>query len=254
MIKIEDVNKICSEKGMTKMSISTYPTWVDSNRQEGIEFRDGKIVSFWIKDAQRIYGEPASDHITHLIEALENFKKEKKEEEKPKEPEKKDVKLKEKELHNEVIKTDEIALLPDFLTPALMTKWAKMSTIDRMLLFQRTPENQIFGRVVGKDGNGKEIVASYVKGNYMIREANAAFLFDWNFRQQGINVGTEGVAVYGIIEANVDGKTYTRPAVGYEEINKKMTPQLAIKSATTDAIKKGLSLFGFNSDVYGGEL
>jgi len=29
---------------------------------------------------------------------------------------------------------------------------------------------------------------------------------------------------------------------------------MAKKGATTDAIKKGLSLFGFNSDVYSGEV
>lgn len=251
------INQICVERHMTKLSISSIPTWMDKNRQEGIEVRAGKIIPFWNKGGERIYDEAPGDEILKTMELLKGDGPA--EESKNKE-DKKDEQAKDK-TDAKTVPIDEAArapqdgdgVLPEFLTPALMSKWAKMSTIDRMLIFQRTPKEQIFQKKVGKDENGVMQMASYVKGSYMIKEANAAFLFDWKFIHQGISIG-EAVCVYGTLEVNVDGKMYSRPAVGYEEINKKMTAQLAIKSATTDAIKKGLSLFGFNLDVYSGEV
>ena len=236
---------------MTKLSIARVPTWVDKNRLEGVEIQLGRVNTFWIKGGEKVYGEPESEHITNILKELKMEKDEGVKDEKSTEKQdKKDEQKPEQTKTQTTEKADnEVALLPDVLTPALITKWEKMRTVDRMLMFQRTPRDQIFEKPVG---SGQ--LASYVKGNYMVKEANAAFLFDWKFIHQGISVGSEGVAVYGIIEANVDGITMSRPAVGYEEINKKMTAQLAIKSATTDAIKKGLSLFGFNSDVYSGEV
>ncbi len=249
MITEEIVNRVCIARGMKKMTISKIPTWIDSQMQEGLEYHQitKDIKPFWVVAGTRNYEEPTGVSILKTIELIkvENIEiekpKEERKEEEPKEPEKQTDIIPESSNGN--------AELPEFFTDKLLEKWSKMKTMERIMLFQRTPKNQIFQKPVGSGQT-----ASYVKGNYMVKEANACFLFDWKFIQQGISIGNEGVAVYGVLEANFDGKILSRPAVGYEEINKKMTAQLAIKSATTDAIKKGLSLFGFNSDVYSGEV
>jgi len=253
MINEAKVNEICMRNNLTKLSISKYPTWVDKNRQEGMHLEAGKIESFWIKDGEKVYSEAPGLHIENIMKEI--MKEDGNDEKNTETHDKKDEQTGTKAETKQPEKEDRaIALLPDILTPVLISKWETMRTVDRMLMFQKTPKDQIFERKAGKDENGKNVVVSYVKGNYMIKEANAAFLFDWRFIHQGLSISDVAVCVYGTLEANVDGKTMSRPAVGYEEINKKMTAQLAIKSATTDAIKKGLSLFGFNSDVYGGEV
>lgn len=250
MINEAKVNEICMRNNLTKLSISKFPTWVYKNRQEGIHLESGKLITFWIKDGEKVFDEPCGLHIENIMKEImmiDNEQKNTETQDKKGEPKPEAGNL------NSIEKTIE-SELPEFLTSALVSKWAKMSTIDRMLIFQKTPKDQIFYKKVGKNEQGVMQEAPYVKGNYMVKEANAAFLFDWKFIHQGVSMSDIAVCVYGTLEANVDGKIYSRPAVGYEEINKKMTAQLAIKSATTDAIKKGLSLFGFNSDVYGGEV
>ncbi len=234
------IDKICIERGMKKLSISTNPTWIDKNRQEGIEFIIvlNRIKTFWMKDGQRIYNEPSGGYMTNTLELINTEKEGNK-----KEPE------------NLPTENNGNAQLPEFLTPALMTKWAQMSTTDRVLMFQQTPKDKIEHVNVGKNDNGEIIYAPYVKGNYMFREANAAFLFDWYLDVKTITVVATGVSVVGTLYGwfKEYNKYLSRPATGYQELNKKVDTELAKKGATTDAIKKGLSLFGFNSDVYSGE-
>ena len=252
MITEEQVNKICVAAHMTKLSISTYPTWINKLHQEGIELRAGKVISFWNKDGSRNYDEPASDNIIKTIELIkgvetnEKSTETKNQKDEPKPDEKNTV----------VNQKETVAELPDFLTPALMSKWAKMSTTDRILLFQKTPTDKIKQVKVGKNEFGKDVFAPYVEGNYMFREANAAFLFDWYLSDAVITICPTGVSVVGTLHGYFSeyNKYLSRPATGYQELNKKVDTEMAKKGATTDAIKKGLSLFGFNSDVYSGEV
>jgi hypothetical protein len=247
MITEKLINEIVTKRGLTKMSISSFPTWINKNKQEGIEFKTGKVIPFWINAGERKYDQPVSEPLTKTIELINTANNEPIEtpQEKKEQP-KKDT----KEL------VDKQPLLPDFLTPALMTKWALMSTTDRILLFQQTPKDKIKQVEVGTDKNGKKIYAPYVEGNYMFKEANASFLFDWHITIQEITTSETGVSVRGTLYGYFKEyeKYLSRPATGYQELNKKVDKQLAVKGATTDAIKKGLSLFGFNSDVYSGEL
>lgn len=262
-ISEEIVNRVCTERGLKKMGISSVPTWIDQNKQEGIELRITGVHSFWAKDGSRNYEEPASTHIAETIKMINEFDNGSAEKCKFADEETKEqcktpdltpdlFKKSDSELAYDDTKT---ALLPDFLTPALMTKWAKMSTTDRILLFQETPKDKIKSVAVGKDETGV-IYAPYVEGNYMIKEANAAFLFDWYFADRIISVCPTGVSVTGTLYCwFTEYKKYlSRPADGYQELNKKVDVELAKKGATTDAIKKALSRFGFNSDVYSGEV
>ena len=97
-------------------------------------------------------------------------------------------------------------------------------------------------------------MASYVKANYMITEANYVFLFDWNYDIIEVSISETGVSVRGVFTGMLDGKQIRKSSVGYQERNKKMDAQQATKAALTDAIKKALSYMGFNRDVYGGEI
>jgi hypothetical protein len=278
MITEEIINKVCTERGMTKLTVGSIPTWINKLRQEGIELRLTKIFSFWNKDGSRNYDEPASEPITktiqliyelvELTEAKPNEKsaktEDKKDEPKPirknsypwvttstedkkdePKPSARNLKSIEKTIESE---------LPEFLTSVLVSKWGKMTTTDRILMFQKTPSNKIKQVKVGKDETGKILTAPYVEGNYMFREANAAFLFDWYLSDTVITVCPTGVGVVGTLYGYFSeyGKYLSRPAIGYQELNKKVDTEAAKKGATTDAIKKGLSLFGFNSDVYSG--
>lgn len=238
MITIETINEIVKGR-LTKLSISKVDTWIDKNHQEGIEFQAGKLKSFWAKDGERKYGEPASEQIQSILKAILSFES--------------DTKNEKDELpaSKEVQRTECVdVILPDTFTPSILEKWEKMKTVERMMMFQHTPKDRICERP-GPGPGGKTL--KYVEGNYMIREANAAFLFSWNFEIKQLQIGEKAVAVLGKLSVEIDGKTISRDCVGYEDINQHMNAQLAIKSATTDCIKKGLSLFGFNNDVYSGE-
>lgn len=244
MISIEHIEIIAGHRGLKRLSISKNPSWVDKNHQEGLELELGTLKSFWIVAGERKYDQPTSEPLQKTINSILTS-------EVYNEPKTEDKTESAKE-----ISTEKEALLPDFLTPTLMTKWALMSTTDRVLMFQKTPKDKIKSVVVGKNAKGENEFAPYVEGNYMFKEANAAFLFDWNLSDVVISVCASGVGISG--KLNVWFKEYnkyiSRPATGYQELNKKVDVELAKKGATTDAIKKGLSLFGFNSDVYGGEI
>lgn len=257
MITEEIVNKVCTERGMTKLTVGSIPTWMNKLRQEGIELRLSKIFSFWNKDGSRNYDEPASEPITKTMEIISGaeIKEESKNEKSTKTEDKKDEPKPSTRDLKPVEKTNEPEL-PEFLTSALVSKWGKMTTTDRILMFQKTPSDKVKQVKVGKDETGKSLTAPYVEGNYMFKEANAAFLFDWYLSDTVITVCPTGVSVVGTLHGYFSeyGKYLSRPASGYQELNKKVDTEMAKKGATTDAIKKGLSLFGFNSDVYSGEV
>lgn len=251
-VKVDEFQRVCRLAKLVERK-ATIPTFTTQDNKEGLELKTGKIIPFWIKDGEKMYNQPVSDtKIASVIGAFEEKPKEVKKDEKA--PDKVDEG---KGLDIKAPEKQSVALLPEFLTPALMTKWAQMSTTDRILMFQQTPKDQVFEVAVGKNPDtGKQEFASYVKGNYMIREANAAFLYRWYLEVEEVSVSESGVCVRGLLwgwfkeyDTNI-----SRPATGYQERNKKVDAQQAIKGATTDAIKKGLSLFGFNSDVYSGEV
>ena len=262
-VKEDEFNRVCRSAQLLEIKIGAkVPTWSTPDRTQGIELKAGKIVTFRFIDGMR-KSEPAVDdsRICSVVGAFETKAPEPKEEKKTNQDVMSERKNEQPKSENKEVQTKEIInntpLLPDFLTPALMSKWAKLSTTDRILMFQQTPKDQIYQVNVGKNPDtGKAEMAAYVKGNYMFKEANAAFLFDWYLSEIIITVCPTGVGVTAKLNGYFSeyGRYLSRPAIGYQELNKKVDSELAKKGATTDAIKKGLSLFGFNSDVYSGEV
>jgi len=242
---IEGLSKSLEPFGFLQIKISKYPTWINSTIQNGIEIRPNGIKTFKLEMGERNY-EAETEAITKKAINEVFYKKE----ETKKEPEKKE------ELKSETlpaVKKEVIGILPDFFTEELMIKWKALPGIKRLLDVQHTPEHQVYQVKVGFD-QGKDIMTSYVKANYMITEANYVFLFDWNYEVTEVSISETGVSVRGVFIGNLDGKTMKKSSVGYQERNKKMDAQQATKAALTDAIKKALSYMGFNRDVYGGEI
>lgn len=246
MKTLDEVRKIMVEREMRELKFSQTPSWIDKNNTEGVivDFSTKSIISFWVRDGERVMGEPASEKIVKTIEILKN--------EKTEEPKAQTQDI--AKLAPHTIESNRVVMLPTVITKELIDAYKQHTTIERMLLFQNTAPEYVQRVAIGKDENGVMQYAPYVPINIMLLEANIAFLFDWRFIKEGMNIGETAVAVWGTLYANVDGIEMQRPGEGYELLNKKMTAQLAIKSATSDAIKKALSRFGFNSDVYRGEV
>ncbi len=243
----EEIINSFSEKlkpfGFYPLKISKNPTWVNATIQNGIEISANDIKTFRIEMGERKY-DAETEAVTKKALNEVFYKKE----EKLKEESKPDIKSNLPEIKKEVV-----GILPDFFTDELMEKWKKLSGIKRLLDVQHTPDHQVYQIKVGTE-LGKDVMASYVKANYMITEANYVFLFDWNYEVSEVSISETGVSVRGVFVGTLDGKTMKKSSVGYQERNKKMDAQQATKAALTDAIKKALSYMGFNRDVYGGEI
>lgn len=239
-----EITEIVKRHEGKHLQFGNVPSWVNKTQQEGIELKAGIIKSFWIKDAARVYDEPISDAWGEcLVEILATQKKE------------------------EVKKTEQVntpqsvavleGIVPDTLTVPLLEKWKKMSTFERILMFQNTPADRIEKR---KGRGGKEF--NYVKGNFMDQEANIAFLYSMNSKIDGWHLDIAGVACFGSISFMLDGQLVTSSGVGLDEQEylqgDKTKPIFTIaammKNAHTDMKKKALAAKGFNGDVYRGEV
>jgi len=241
---IDGFSKALGPYGFYLLKISKNPTWVNAKIQNGIEVSAGDIKTFKIEMGERNYT-AETEAVTKKAVNEVFFKKE--------EAEIKPEIKEEARPEQLIVKKEIVGILPDFFTEELMVKWKVLTGIKRLLDVQHTPEHQVYQVEVGRDA-GKPVMASYVKANYMITEANYVFLFDWNYEVAEVSISETGVSVRGVFIGTLDGKTMKKSSVGYQERNKKMDAQQATKAALTDAIKKALSYMGFNRDVYGGEI
>jgi len=246
---IDEMSKSLEPFGFYPMRISKNPTWVNAKIQNGIEVGPNEVLTFKVEMGERKY-DAETEAITKKALNEVFYKKE--------EPAKQEIKKEEshppiKMETLPVVKKEIVGILPDFFTEELMSKWRALSGIKRLLDVQHTPEHQVYQIKVGTD-QGKDVMASYVKANYMITEANYVFLFDWDYIVEDVSISETGVSIRGVFIGVLDGRTFKKSSVGYQERNKKMDAQQAQKAALTDAIKKALSYMGFNRDVYGGEI
>jgi len=245
---INNLSKELETFGFYPLKISKFPTWINSKVQNGIEIRPNEIKTFKIDMGERKY-EAETEAVTKkaINEVFYKTKEPKEELVKP------EIVISGKTETLPEIKKETVGILPEYFTEELMKKWKELSGIRRLLDVQQTPKHQVYEIEVGRS-EGKPVMASYVKANYMITEANYVFLFDWNYEVAEVSISETDVSVRGVFIGNLDGKQIKKSSVGYQERNKKMDAQQAQKAALTDAIKKALSYMGFNRDVYGGEI
>ncbi len=249
----QEITNIVRDNGGSKIGVSRFPSWLNKIKQEGVQIELGKIRTFWVKDEQKVYGEAPSQSWQKVIDEIKDTQKPEmvKQEKVPQQNESTEIADR---FVPEVI-PEKIGIIPNTLTVPLLEKWKKMTTFERMLMFQNTPQDRI------EERNGRGGKLKYVKGNFMIQEANIAFMFRWNSKIEGWNVTPEGVTCYGSVQALIDDNMVFRACVGIDlqEMSKAngkpiFTVPEMMKNAATDMIKKGLSSLGFNSDVYRGEV
>jgi len=249
MKTIEEITEIVMNRGGYKLMVSKYPTWISREKDEGCQIEAGKLKTFWIKEMSRVFDEPCSENWQKTVDAIE--KEPQKQEEAPQQ-----IEQTEQQLQTPVPET-KVGIIPDTLTIPLLEKWQKMSTFERILMFQNTPKDRIEER---KGRGGKNF--KYVKGNFMDQEANIAFLFGMNSEIEGWHLDIAGVACYGNISFILDGQLIYSSGVGidvqeYSQGNKTkpvFTIAEMMKNAHTDMKKKAMAAKGFNGDVYRGEV
>lgn len=260
-LKLEETNKICIDNGLNQLKMSKVLTWVDKSNTEGIEIQKDKIVSFWVRDFQRVYGEIPSEKIQKVVREIDGVNNNT---ETKQEPPKEAQDNNEEIIQNDTQHNSKITVinqLPSVLSGKRIIvsqdieELKQMSTFERMLLFQRTNPAHIKTKPKGKN------TVSYVEGNFMQVEANVAFLFRWSDKIDGFHFSDTAVACYGSVSAEIDGEMITHSAVGVdlqEHKRDSKEPIFALeelmKNAHMDMIKKALSKFGFNNDVYRGDV
>lgn len=247
MKTVDEINKICTQHHMVRMTVSSYPTWVDQQKQEGVELKNG-INSFWIIEGERLYSEPPSNHIVLLLEALQDSEKK---------PEIIEIPKSIKPIESTTVwnRLPEICEDKQVISFRDVEDLKKMSVYDRILMFQHTPARLV------KTKNGRGGKQSYVEGNVMKMEANIAFLWKISSHIDSWTIDETGVSCAGSITVNIDGETITVSAVGLDlqEFRKdSKEPVFTVhelkKNAWTDCRKKMLADMGFNGDVYRGEV
>jgi hypothetical protein len=131
-------------------------------------------------------------------------------------------------------------------------------SIPALLMLQKTDKSLV--KHLPKAGN-----PAYVEGHTMIREANLAFLFNWD--NEVVDVREDDFEFSVMVKCTfrfTEGHTVTKTQCG--QADKKFSKTLktdgnprliligdTIKAATTDGIKKCMSELGINQDVYAGE-
>lgn len=89
---------------------------------------------------------------------------------------------------------------------------------------------------------------SYVEGHHYIKRFNEAFDYDWSFSIKHHHVGND--EVYVVVIINV--KDVCKEAFG-SSLRKGKSVGDALKSASTDALKKAASMFGIGLHLYESE-
>lgn len=238
----EEITKIVAKNYGTKMGVGRFPTWLNKLKMEGFRIELGKIRTFWIKDEQMVFDEPPSQMWQAVLDEVNGA-----EEQKPKQDVKETKQGEAMEIADRCLPAP--ALIPDTMTLPLIEKLKKMSTFERMLMFQNTPEDLIETR---PGAGGTKL--KYVKGNKMLQELNVAFLFDWSSTIEEVHETETGYWVSGNITVNMDGVKITRSSIGTADKHKGTNSEEVAKAAAMDMIKKAASSLGFNGDVYRGEV
>jgi hypothetical protein len=246
MIDEKELERVCRSNGLLNIPLAKIPTYRTQKGDAGLELKDGELKSFYFVNGERDYDKIMDEyHICSVLRIFDLY------EDMVEDGKKVGEKLKE---NKENILTMDAVLIPDRLTMPLMEKWKKMSTFERMLMFQKTDPANIEERKGFKKPDGSYEMLKYVKGNFMIQELNIAFLFNWSNYIEEVKETETGYWVRGYITVEADGCSITRAAIGTADKHKGVNSEDVAKAACMDMIKKAASSLGFNSDVYRGEV
>jgi uncharacterized protein YehS (DUF1456 family) len=259
---IDKIGDILGKHGFVKITLNKLPTWLKESTHEGFQINSkNEIVSFIANKGEIIFTNPDSDEMKKIKDEVRMSN----------EPSLKDIPLPPEVIKKEIpINNDTfINNLPAVFEGKRVIAFKDIEdfkkeypkTVDRILLFQKTPKE--FVKYLDKEHN-----RPYVEGNIMKQEANLAFLWTCNSKIDGwfndINPKSgicEAVACWGSIKVDIDGKDTIVSGVGIDkQVYRKadnqptMTIPEMMKNANTDLKKKCLADLGFNGDVYRGEV
>lgn len=173
------------------------------------------------------------------------------------------LKPKEEIAHNPINDIPAILEETRIITPQDIEAWKKLSTFERILLFQKTSRGIIKQRrgylLPEFAGRDKKTLTDehykmfqYVDGNTMKHSANIAFLFEWSCVVESEKYFENEVCVRGYIQVEINGKMYRR-ACGGSGIKKGMMDWGdTMESAITEMTKRGIYHF-LHGDVKRGE-
>jgi hypothetical protein len=262
MIKQDEFQRVCRLAKLVEVSNSKTFTFKTFDQSEGIELVAGKIQTFQIiemKDKTKekaISEKPIAKEIIAVIGA---FEKDVRSIEEPK----KEMSL------GAGMSADPLNAIPEILeekriiTPQDLEAWKKLSTFERILLFQKTAKGLIKQRrgfllpeFAGKDKktltNDHFKMFTYLDGNVMKHSANIAFLYEWSAVVESEKYFDNEVCVRGYIQVEINGKMYRRPCGGSGIKKGMMDWGDTMESAITEMIKRGIYHF-LHGDVKRGE-
>lgn len=277
MIDEKELERMCRLAGLMKITTAKLPTYRTKDGTAGIELTKDGLKAFYFVDGERNYDMVMDDlKICSVLGAFEA--------ETSKYEPILDEKTKEKV--GERLKAANVGIVEDttsielgiikhipavldgtrIIIPSDLNELKQMSTFDRMLLFQKTDKRFVEKRrgflLPSSAGKDKKTLTdadykmfSYVEGNVMKMEANLAFLFEWSAEVQSEKWFDNQVVVRGYLEVEINGKLFRRPCGG-AGVKKNDVQDWGdvLETAITEMIKRGLKSFGFNGDVYRGEV
>lgn len=242
----EEITEIVTKHAGYKLNVAKYPTWMKNDKLEGFEIVLGKLKTFWIKDMQKEYEAPSEVWRKVIDEVLDI----------PPVPAQKQP---EAPQQNEQTEQQQVtvptAMMPEYLSDALIEKYRKLSPEARLLMMQHTDKRYVRERP-GRAGQKYQ----YVEGHYMHQAANLAFLFLWGSEVKDVRITETEVFVWGTVWGDIEGSRITKASVGQQDIKYRKDSKIPlclgddVKAAVTDMEKKGLSKFGIAADVYRGEI
>ena len=265
MIKSDEFQRVCRLAKLVEVSNSKTHAFKTFDQSEGIELIGGKIQTFQIiemKDKTKekaISEKPIAKEIIAVIGAFE-----------------KDVGSIETPNSNNAPDKGQfyepktsLNAIPDILnekriiTPADIEAWKKLSTFERILLFQKTPKGLIKQRrgflLPEFAGRDKKTLTdenfkmfNYLDGNVLKHSANIAFLYEWSAVVESEKYFDNEVCVRGYIQVEINGKMYRRACGGSGIKKGSMDWGDTMESAITEMTKRGIYHF-LHGDVKRGE-
>jgi hypothetical protein len=261
MIKQDEFQRVCGLAKLVEVTNSKTFAFKTFDQKEGIELIAGKIQTFQIvemkdKTKEKVISEKAESK--EILAVIGAFEKDVRSIEEPKKEE-----LTKELILNPVNAIPEILEEKRIITPQDIEAWKKLSTFERILLFQKTSKGLIKQRrgyllpeFAGKDKktltNDHFKMFNYLDGNVMKHSANIAFLFEWSAVVESEKYFDNEVCVRGYIQVEINGKMYRR-ACGGSGIKKSMMDWGdTMESAITEMTKRGIYQF-LHGDVKRGE-
>ena len=267
MIKPDEFQRVCRLAKLIEVTASKTFAFKTSDQIEGIELIAGKISLFKIvtmKDQtkEKVIADKVDSHqINSVIGAFEKDVRSIEE----------DIKQRiEKEELKKELTANPVNAIPEILeekriiTPQDLDAWKKLSTFERILLFQKTPKTIIKKRrgfllpeFAGKDKktltDEHYKMFSYIPANIMKQSANIAFLYEWSAVVESEKYFDNEVCVRGYIQVEINGKMYRRACGGSGIKKGSMDWGDTMESAITEMTKRDIYHF-LHGDVKRSEL